>query len=110
MDRHRTVIQLGSYAKSIFPGARIGYVVADHKVMDDSGRRWPLAAELVKAKSMVTVNTSPLSQAVVAGALLAAGRLPEANKRAAAHYDRMRRIMLDRLAHHFPRPTGTPTG
>ncbi|MET8229826.1 aminotransferase class I/II-fold pyridoxal phosphate-dependent enzyme [Micromonospora sp. NPDC005298] len=102
MDRRRTVIQLGSYAKSVFPGARIGYVVADQEVLDDSGRRWPLAAELVKIKSMVTVNTSPLSQAVVAGALLAAGRLSEANRPAAAHYGRMRQVMLDRLAHHFP--------
>ncbi|MFI7068853.1 aminotransferase class I/II-fold pyridoxal phosphate-dependent enzyme [Micromonospora sediminicola] len=102
MDRHRTVIQLGSYAKSIFPGARIGYVVADQEVVDDKGHRWPLTAELAKIKSMVTVNTPPLSQAVVAGALLAAGRLSEANKPAAAHYDAMRRIMLDRLAHHFP--------
>ncbi|RSM59612.1 GntR family transcriptional regulator [Actinoplanes sp. ATCC 53533] len=103
MDRHRSVVHLGSYSKTIFPGARVGFAVADQTVVGDDGRTGLLADELSKIKSMVTVNTSSLSQAVVAGALLAAGgRVSELNAKAAGHYgDAMRRV-LDRLADRLP--------
>jgi (S)-3,5-dihydroxyphenylglycine transaminase len=103
LDRRRSVVHLGSYSKTIFPGARVGFVVADQTVVGDDGRTGLLADELSKIKSMVTVNTSSLSQAVVAGALLAAGgRVKELNAKAAGHYgDAMRRV-LDRLADRLP--------
>jgi (S)-3,5-dihydroxyphenylglycine transaminase len=103
LDRHRSVVHLGSYSKTIFPGARVGFAVADQTVVGDDGRTGLLADELSKIKSMVTVNTSSLSQAVVAGALLAAGgRVSELNAKAAGHYgDAMRRV-LDRLADRLP--------
>ncbi|WP_460807603.1 aminotransferase class I/II-fold pyridoxal phosphate-dependent enzyme [Micromonospora zhanjiangensis] len=104
LDRHRSVVHLGSYSKTLFPGARVGFAVADQTVLGDDGRTGLLADELSKIKSMVTVNTSSLSQAVVAGALLAAdGRVSELNAKAAQHYgDAMRRV-LDRLADRLPR-------
>ena len=103
LDRRRSVVHLGSYSKTIFPGARVGFAVADQTVVGDDGRTGLLADELSKIKSMVTVNTSSLSQAVVAGALLAAGgRLSVRNAEAAGHYgDAMRRV-LDRLADRLP--------
>ena len=103
LDRNRSVVHLGSYSKTIFPGARVGYVVADQTVVGRDGRTGLLADELSKIKSMVTVNTSSLSQAVVAGALLAAGgRVSELNAKAAGHYgDAMRRV-LERLAERLP--------
>ncbi|MFI1996547.1 PLP-dependent aminotransferase family protein [Actinoplanes sp. NPDC020271] len=103
LDRRRSVVHLGSYSKTIFPGARVGFAVADQTVTGDDGRTGLLADELAKIKSMVTVNTSSLSQAVVAGALLAAGgRVSELNAKAAGHYgDAMRRV-LDRLAERLP--------
>nr|CAE53377.1 HpgT aminotransferase [Actinoplanes teichomyceticus] len=103
LDRRRSVVHLGSYSKTIFPGARVGFAVADQTVVGDDGRTGLLADELSKIKSMVTVNTSSLSQAVVAGALLAAGgRVSELNAKAAGHYgDAMRRV-LDRLADRLP--------
>lgn len=103
LDRHRSVVHLGSYSKTLFPGARVGFAVADQPVTGDDGRVGLLADELSKIKSMVTVNTSSLSQAVVAGALLAVdGRLSELNAKAAVHYgDAMRRV-LDRLAERLP--------
>jgi (S)-3,5-dihydroxyphenylglycine transaminase len=103
LDRDRSVVHLGSYSKTIFPGARVGFAVADQTVLGDDGRTGLLADELSKIKSMVTVNTSSLSQAVVAGALLAAGgRVSELNAKAAGHYgDAMRRV-LDRLAERLP--------
>jgi (S)-3,5-dihydroxyphenylglycine transaminase len=103
MDRHRSVVHLGSYSKTIFPGARVGFAVADQTVTGDDGRSGLLADELSKIKSMVTVNTSSLSQAVVAGALLAAGgRVSELNAKAAGHYGEAMRRVLDRLADHLP--------
>ncbi|MGW7518015.1 aminotransferase-like domain-containing protein [Streptomyces sp. NPDC054796] len=88
LDRARRVVHIGSFAKTVFPGARLGFVVADQPVVDGpTGRTTLLADELAKIKSMVTVNTPALSQAAVAGALLAAnGRLSELNAKPAAHY------------------------
>lgn len=68
---------------------------------------------------MVTVNTSPLSQAAVAGALLSAGgRVTDLNARPAEHYGTSMRLMLEHLDRcmpaarrsalgvHWNRPTG----
>lgn len=69
MDEHRTVIYLGSFSKTLYPGLRAGYLIADQEVVSRDGRRTPLAAELSKIKSLTTVTSSPVAQAV-AGALL----------------------------------------
>jgi (S)-3,5-dihydroxyphenylglycine transaminase len=103
LDRHRRVVQLGSLSKTLFPGARVGYVVADQPVVDADGRTGLLADELTKIKSMVTVNTSAVSQAVVAGMLLAAdGRTSELNTETAAYYGDAMRVTLEELAKQFP--------
>jgi (S)-3,5-dihydroxyphenylglycine transaminase len=111
MDRRRSVVHLGSYSKTIFPGARVGFAVADQTVTGDDGRTGLLADELSKIKSMVTVNTSSLSQAVVAGALLAAGgRVSDLNAKAAGHYGEAMRRVLDRLAELLPEQRRTELG
>jgi len=103
LDTGRRVIHLGSFAKTLFPGARVGYAVADQEVTDAAGRTGLLAAELTKIKSMVTVNTSPLSQAVVAGMLLAAdGRAADLNVQTSAYYGDTMRATLRRLDECFP--------
>ncbi|MFI7131010.1 aminotransferase class I/II-fold pyridoxal phosphate-dependent enzyme [Nonomuraea sp. NPDC050153] len=100
LDRERRVVQLGSFAKTLFPGARVGYAVADQPVAGGG----LLADELSKIKSMVTVNTSPVSQAVVAGMLLAAGgRTAELNAETAAYYGDAMRTTLRELGVRFPR-------
>ncbi|MEV0384942.1 aminotransferase class I/II-fold pyridoxal phosphate-dependent enzyme [Nonomuraea sp. NPDC050643] len=99
LDRERRVVQLGSFSKTLFPGARVGYAVADQPVAGGG----LLADELSKIKSMVTVNTSALSQAVVAGMLLAAGgRTAELNTETAAYYGDAMRVTLRELAACFP--------
>jgi (S)-3,5-dihydroxyphenylglycine transaminase len=100
LDRdRRTVVYLGSFAKTVMPGARVGYVVADQRVAGGT----LFADELSKIKSMVTVNTSPIAQAVVAGKLLDHGcSLVRANAREAEIYRRNRRLLLDGLAARFP--------
>jgi (S)-3,5-dihydroxyphenylglycine transaminase len=103
LDRHRSVVQLGSLSKTLFPGARVGYVVADQQVVDATGATGLLADELAKIKSMVTVNTSAVSQAVIGGMLLAAGgRTKELNTDTAAYYGDAMRTTLKRLAEAFP--------
>ncbi|MFJ5261742.1 PLP-dependent aminotransferase family protein [Streptomyces sp. NPDC088387] len=103
MDRNRTVVHLGSFSKTVFPGARVGFVVADQLVADDTGRTHLLADDLARIKSMVTVNTSSLSQAAVAGTLLAAdGRISELNTAAAAYYGDAMRATLRELDARLP--------
>ncbi|UXY31780.1 aminotransferase class I/II-fold pyridoxal phosphate-dependent enzyme [Streptomyces sp. HUAS TT20] len=103
LDRACRVVHLGSFSKTVFPGARVGFVVADQRVVDDSGRTGLLADELAKIKSMVTVNTSSLGQAVVAGTLLAArGRVSELNSGPAAYYGGSMRATLEQLDRRLP--------
>ncbi|MFI1970719.1 aminotransferase [Streptomyces cinnamoneus] len=105
LDRDRRVVHLGSFSKTLFPGARVGFAVADQTVTDRAGATRLLADELSKLKSMVTVNTSPLSQAAVAGMLLAAGgRASQLNAGTAAHYGEAMRATLRRLDACFAEP------
>ncbi len=65
------VVYIGSFAKSVFPGLRVGFIAADQRVVSAQGHISTLADEMSKAKSLLTVNTSPLLQAIVGGLLLA---------------------------------------
>lgn len=69
LDTEHRVIYMGTFSKTLFPGLRVGYVVADQEVQTATGNTL-LADELSKVKSFLTVNTSPLLQAVVGGILL----------------------------------------
>ncbi|MEU5031972.1 PLP-dependent aminotransferase family protein [Streptomyces milbemycinicus] len=118
LDTGRRVVRLGSFAKTVLPGARVGYAVADQRVVDESGGTSLLADHLSTIKSMLTVNTSPWAQAVVGGALVEHGySLPAANRREIDVYQRNLRLILEGLARRFPSdPAGpliswnTPTG
>jgi (S)-3,5-dihydroxyphenylglycine transaminase len=103
LDRQHRVIHLGSFSKTAFPGARVGFAVADQPVIDASGRTGLLADELAKIKSMVTVNTPAVSQAVIAGMLLACqGRLSQLNLEAAGYYANAMKATLRQLDACFP--------
>jgi (S)-3,5-dihydroxyphenylglycine transaminase len=103
LDRQRSVVHLGSFSKTAFPGARVGFAVADQLVVDREGRTGLLADELAKIKSMLTVNTSPLSQAAVAGMLLASGgRIAEYNTETATYYGNAMLSTLQQLDRCFP--------
>ncbi|MFJ4184522.1 PLP-dependent aminotransferase family protein [Kitasatospora sp. NPDC089509] len=103
LDTVRRVVHLGSFAKTALPGARVGYVVADQLVADGAGGTVLLADLLGMIKSMTTVNTSPIAQAVIGGALLEHGfRLRAANSEVAALYRRNLALVLDGLARRFP--------
>lgn len=111
LDRARRVVHLGSLSKTLFPGARVGFAVADQVVVGADGTTGLLADELTRIKSMVTVNTSPVSQAVVAGMLLAAGgRTSEFNAETAAYYGDAMRATLRELDRCFPEPERSALG
>ncbi|MEU5541869.1 PLP-dependent aminotransferase family protein [Streptomyces sioyaensis] len=103
LDTRHQVIYFGSFAKTCFPGARVGYVLADQPVTGDDGRRTLLADELSKIKSMVTVNTPALAQAVIGGMLVAHDcRLRDANKDLIDFYRGNMEALLGALERHLP--------
>jgi len=99
LDTSRRVVYLGSFAKTGLPGARVGYVVADQTVSTGG----LFADELSKLKSMVTVNTSPIAQAVIGGKLLDCDfSLNTANERERRIYAANLQLVTDHLAARFP--------
>lgn len=112
LDEHRQVIHLGSFAKSAFAGARVGYIIADQPVSSAGDRAAGpvlLADHLAKLKSMVTLNTSTVAQAVIGGYLIENGfSLKRATAREAGVYRRNLATVLDRLASVFPPVPGRP--
>lgn len=103
LDSTRRVIYLGSFAKTGMPGARVGFVVADQVVTSGPRGTSRLADQLAKVKSMLTVNTSPLAQAVIGGKLLThGGSLRAANARETQVYRANLQQLLAGLAKRFP--------
>jgi (S)-3,5-dihydroxyphenylglycine transaminase len=103
LDTSRQVVYLGSFAKTGFPGARVGYAVADQRVEAGDGGVSLLADELAKIKSMVTVNTSAVAQAVVGGKLLRHDlSMAVANQRETAVYLENLEHLLGGLSERFP--------
>jgi (S)-3,5-dihydroxyphenylglycine transaminase len=107
LDRDRRVVYLGTFAKTCMPGTRVGYVVADQTVAGEDGARTLLADEIAKLKSMVTVNTSPIAQAVIGGRLLDhAGSLRAATARERQVYQANLARLLAGLERRFPPGAG----
>lgn len=103
LDHHAVVVYLASFAKTCFPGARLGYVLADQQVVSRDGRHSLLADELAKIKSMITVNTPSLSQAVIGGMLAQSRcRLRALNEPAIRFYRSNLLTVLAELDRHFP--------
>ncbi|MDT0345442.1 aminotransferase-like domain-containing protein [Streptomyces litchfieldiae] len=104
LDPGARVVLLGTFAKICLPGARVGFAVADQPVAAARGERL-LADDLAAAKSMVTVNTSPLAQAVIGGMLLEHGGSLAALGRARAElYNANLAHLLDALERHATGP------
>ncbi|OBK45350.1 hypothetical protein A5655_00450 [Mycobacterium sp. 1081908.1] len=112
LDEHRVVIQVGTFSKVCLPGVRVGYVVADQPWHGST-----LASWLATLKNTTTVNTSPLSQAMVAGLVLSDPTALADRERALARaYREKRNLLLAALDDEFPdaaelglgwnRPTG----
>lgn len=101
LDRRARVVYLGTCAKICLPGVRIGYVVADQEVHGAGAAPRLLADELAALKSMITVNTSPICQAIFAGMLLEqGGSLAALSREKGALYQRNLGLLLDALERH----------
>jgi (S)-3,5-dihydroxyphenylglycine transaminase len=101
LDRARRVVYLGTCAKTCLPGVRVGFVVADQTVADAMGETRLLADELALVKSMVTVNTSPICQAIVGGLMLEkGGSLAAVGREKADLYRRNLHTLLAALDRH----------
>jgi (S)-3,5-dihydroxyphenylglycine transaminase len=66
LDRKGVVFHIGSFSKSICPGLRIGYIACSEK----HGHHPSHVQELCRVKSFTTLNTPPLTQAIVASILV----------------------------------------
>jgi len=75
LDKDQTVLYIGTFSKTLFPGLRLGYLVADQPVGSEGQL---LAKELSKVKGLLTLNTSTICQAIAASALQNAGNSLEA--------------------------------
>ena len=97
------VICLGSFAKTLYPGLRVGYLVAGQNVVQPDGSVQRLSESFATAKSLFTVNTSPVMQAMVGGLLIAQDCSLKAFVRPrVAALKENRDAMLAALARHFP--------
>jgi (S)-3,5-dihydroxyphenylglycine transaminase len=112
LDEDRVVIQIGTFSKVCFPSARVGYVIADQPWHGSTLARW-----LATLKNTTTVNTSALTQAMVAGLVLTDPHALAARGRVLAQcYREKRNLLLSALDDEFPdagelglswnRPTG----
>jgi DNA-binding transcriptional MocR family regulator len=70
LDRESRVIYIGSFAKLLFPGLRIGIIHADQQIRAADGGLISLIGELEKVKGAITNNTPGITQAIVAGILI----------------------------------------
>lgn len=70
LDKTKQVIFIGTFAKICLPGARVGYLIADQIVQNRQNKTHLLADDIATIKSMVTVNTSPICQALIGGIII----------------------------------------
>ncbi|MEV7652910.1 PLP-dependent aminotransferase family protein [Streptomyces anulatus] len=104
LDDRTSVVHVGTFAKIGVPGLRVGFAVADQPVRGGG----LLGDHLATLKSMVTVNTAPLAQAVVGGLLLQHGvSLRALGREKGAFYRRNLRLLLAELDARMPRAPGT---
>ncbi|MBI4242315.1 MAG: PLP-dependent aminotransferase family protein, partial [Candidatus Rokubacteria bacterium] len=91
-DSHGLVLYIGTFSKILFPGLRLGWLVAPAPVLE----------RLEAAKQLSDIHTSPLIQAAVYH--FCQRRLLERHlRRSAAEYGRRRAVLLSALSRHMPK-------
>ncbi|WP_108521627.1 PLP-dependent aminotransferase family protein [Bradyrhizobium algeriense] len=70
LDEVGSVIYLSTFSKTLSPALRVGAAILPDTIFGDAGACRTLWEDLVQRKSFGTVNTSQISQAIVAGLLI----------------------------------------
>ncbi len=91
-DLGDTVIYLGSFSKVISPGLRVGFAIADGKIV----------RKLIIAKQGTDLHTSNLSQAIV-DKYIRLGKLYPHIEECRSFYVRQRDAMLDAIKKYLPK-------
>jgi (S)-3,5-dihydroxyphenylglycine transaminase len=108
LDQHGCVIYLGTYSKTICPALRIGFALLPKQLHGDASASAMLMEKMGQVKSLVTVNTSQIAQAIVGGLLLDQDcSLQRLVAPSIARYRQNRDTMLDCLARTFADCNGT---
>jgi GntR family transcriptional regulator/MocR family aminotransferase len=92
LDPKGLIMHLGSFSKGLFPGLRLGYIVAPHSVVE----------RLVLLKRYSDLHTSSLTQAAVAE-FLAGGHYRRHLEKLQVVYRQRRDCVLAALERHFPK-------
>jgi (S)-3,5-dihydroxyphenylglycine transaminase len=100
LDSNKKVVYLGTFAKTLYPSIRMGYVIADQIESKTNNR---LVDLMIKVKSVITVNTPGIMQAFVGGLLIQNNySLVKFNEERVSAYRSNRDLMLAELSKHFP--------
>lgn len=70
LDQVGSVIYLSTFSKTLSPALRVGAAILPDTIFGDAGVCQALWDDLVQRKSFVTINTSQITQAIVAGLLI----------------------------------------
>ncbi len=103
LDKNERVIFIATFSKVCLPGARVGYMIADQTIQHADGLKTKLSNELANLKSMVTVNTSPICQAIIGGMLLEyGGSFLSLERERSAFYQNNLQLLLSHLSCLLP--------
>lgn len=96
LDKYGCVIYLGTYSKTLCPSVRVGFLAVPP--MTESFQSASMLANLSRAKSFGSLNTSQLVQAAVGGLLISESyTLIKRVSKATEYYKRSRNRMIDAL-------------
>jgi len=95
MDKRGYAFSLHTFSKILFPGTRMGWIIANKAIMD----------KLVMAKQSADLCTSPLAQSIVYE-FCRRGRLKPHIQKIVEVYRKKRDIMLDALETYVPKDLG----
>lgn len=106
LDEHGIVYYLGSFAKTLCPTLRIGFIVAPETCASGVKGK-SVITELAKVKSFVSVNTSQITQGIAAGQLQSCNyNLTNYVSDARQFYKHNREAMLNALTKYFDNLSG----